>query len=177
MDTGLLLLRLVLGLLLAAHGSQKLFGWFGGYGVAGTGGWLASIGFRPGNVMAVITGLAELLAGLALALGLLTPLAAAAVVGTLGVAAWTHSANGLWGTNGGYEMPLLYIAGAAALAFTGPGAFSVDGLLGIESVSPALAVAAIALGALSAVVVVAKAKAAVAADARAASVEDAAVSA
>ncbi|MGE3447427.1 MAG: DoxX family protein [Microbacteriaceae bacterium] len=177
MDTGLLILRLVLGLLLAAHGSQKLFGWFGGYGIAGTGGWLASIGFRPGNVMAVITGLAELLAGLALALGLLTPLAAAAVVGTLGVAAWTHSANGLWGTNGGYEMPLLFIAGASALAFTGPGAFSIDGLLGIETVSPVVALGAIALGALSAVVVVAKAKATLAADARSASVEPDAVSA
>lgn len=177
MDTGLLILRLVLGLLLAAHGSQKLFGWFGGYGIAGTGGWLASIGFRPGKAMAVVTGLAELLAGLALAVGLLTPFAAAAVVGTLGVAVWTHSANGLWGSNGGYEMPLIFIGGASALAFTGPGAFSIDGLLGIETVSPAIALGAIVLGAVSALVVVARAKATLAADARSAAVEQDAVSA
>jgi putative oxidoreductase len=172
MDTGLLILRLLLGLLLAAHGSQKLFGWFGGYGLAGTAGWLGSIGFRPAKAMAVVVGLSELAAGLALALGLLTPLAAAAVIGTLAVAAWTHSANGLWNTNGGYELPLLFIGGAAALAFTGPGAFSVDGLLGIDAVSATVAVAAVVVGLVSAAVVVARAKAALAADARNASVED-----
>jgi putative oxidoreductase len=171
MDTGLLILRLVLGLLLAAHGSQKLFGWFGGYGIAGTGGWLASIGFRPAAPMAVLVGLAELGGGLAIALGLATPLATAVVVGTLTVAAWTHSANGLWNTNGGYELPLIFVGGAAALAFTGAGAFSVDGLLGIESISPVIAVGSIVVGLVAAAIAIAGAKSALAKDARTATTD------
>ena len=121
MDTGLLILRLVVGLVLAGHGAQKLFGLFGGYGIAGTGGWLDSIGFRPGRPMAVLVGLAELAGGLGLALGLLTPLSAAVVIGTMAVAVWTHSSNGLWSTSGGYELPLVNAVAAAALAFTGAG--------------------------------------------------------
>ena len=157
MSTGLLLLRLVAGLLLAAHGSQKLFGWFGGYGIAGTGGWLESIGFKPGKAMAVVTGLSELAAGLALALGLLTPLAAAAVIGTMTVAAWTHAASGLWATNGGYELPLLYAVVGASLAFTGAGDYSIDNALGL-SFGPAYGVAAVVLGLLAAGVNILRAK-------------------
>jgi putative oxidoreductase len=157
MSTGLLILRIVAGLLLAAHGSQKLLGWFGGYGIAGTGGWLESIGFKPGKAMAVVTGLAELGAGLALALGLFTPLAAAAVIGTMTVAAWTHSASGLWATNGGYELPLVYAVIGAALAFTGAGDFSVDNALGLTYTS-AYGVAAVVLGLMAAGVNILRAK-------------------
>ena len=149
MSTGLLLLRLVAGLLLAAHGSQKLFGWFDGYGIAGTGGWLESIGFKPGKAMAVVTGLS--------ALGLLTPLAAAAVIGTMTVAAWTHAASGLWATNGGYELPLLYAVVGASLAFTGAGDYSIDNALGL-SFGPAYGVAAVVLGLLAAGVNILRAK-------------------
>lgn len=159
MSTGLLILRIVAGLLLAAHGSQKLFGWFGGYGIAGTGGWLESIGFKPGKAMAVVTGLAELLGGLALALGLLTPLAAAVVIGTMVVAAWTHAANGIWGSNGGYELPLVYATIGAALAFTGAGDFSLDNALGL-SFSTAAGIGAVALGLVAAGVNILRAKAA-----------------
>ena len=158
MSTGLLILRLVAGLLLAAHGSQKLFGWFGGYGIAGTAGWLESIGFRPGKPMAVLTGLAELAGGLALALGLLTPLAAAVVIGTMTVAAWTHAASGLWATNGGYELPLLYAVVAAALAFTGAGSISVDGALGL-TFGTAYGVAAVVVGLVAAGITILRAKA------------------
>jgi putative oxidoreductase len=165
MSTGLLILRLVIGLVLAGHGAQKLFGSFGGYGIAGTGGWLESLGFRPGKQMAVVTGLAELLGGLALAIGLVTPLAAAVVIGTMTVAAWTHSANGLWGTNGGYELPLVNTAAAAALAFTGAGAYSLDNALGL-SWGNGWAIGAVALGLVAAGVAILGAKAALRSDAK-----------
>src|SRR3978361_2098573 len=121
MNTGLLVLRVVLGLLLIGHGSQKLFGMFGGHGPEGTGGFFHSIGFRPGRPMALVAGLSEVGAGLLLAFGLLTPRAAAAPVGPLFVASSVHWKNGLWGQNGGFELPLFYSATAVVLAFTGPG--------------------------------------------------------
>jgi putative oxidoreductase len=166
MSTGLLILRIVIGLLLAAHGAQKLFGWFGGYGIAGTGGWLESIGFKPGKAMAVVTGLAELAGGLALAVGLLTPLAAAVVVGTMTVAAWSHAAAGLWATNGGYELPLIIGTVGAALAFTGAGDFSLDNALGL-TFGTGYGVAAIALGLVAAGVNILRAKSVVRASASA----------
>src|SRR5678815_1050474 len=86
MDIGLLVLRLAVGLTMAAHGGQKLFGWFGGYGIAGTGGFLESLGFRPGKVHAGLAGTAELLGGLLIALGLLTPVGAALVIAVMVVA-------------------------------------------------------------------------------------------
>jgi putative oxidoreductase len=165
MSTGLFVLRVVVGLLLAGHGAQKLFGKFGGYGLEGTGGWFHSIGFRPGARMAFVAGLSELVGGLLLALGLLTPLAAAAVIGTMTVAASTHLPKGLWGQNGGYEQPLTYAVVAAALAFTGPGDASVDNLLGIEDWSGvATGIVAIAVGLLSALVVISQARRALASD-------------
>src|ERR1700712_4427282 len=126
MNTGLLLLRVVLGALLIGHGSQKLFGAFGGHGLAGTGGFFHSMGFRPGRQMALMAGISEAGAGLLLAVGLVQPLAAAAIVGTLFVASSVHWKNGLWGQNGGYELALFYGVTAAVLAFTGPGAYSLD---------------------------------------------------
>ncbi|MDA8409188.1 MAG: DoxX family protein [Treponema sp.] len=127
---GLLILRLMLGLVLAAHGSQKLFGWFGGYGIKGTGGWMESIGIKPGALFATLAGLGEFLGGLGVAVGLLTPIAAAGIVVVMLVAIVSaHKGKGLWNTNGGYEYPLLLIAGAIALALTGAGSISLDAIL------------------------------------------------
>src|SRR5262245_10383726 len=126
MDVGLLVLRLVLGLTFAAHGTQKLFGWFGGYGIAGTGGFLESLGFRPGKVQAVLAGLSELGGGLLVAAGLVTPLGAALIIGVMVAAIGSvHLAKGFWVSNGGYEYNLLVIATAFALACIGPGEYSV----------------------------------------------------
>lgn len=165
MDTGLLVLRLVLGLLLVGHGSQKLFGAFGGHGLAGTAGFFSSIGFRPGRTMALVAGVSEVGAGVLLALGLLTPVAAAAVVGTLFVASSVHWKAGLWGQNGGFELPLFYAVSAVALAFTGPGAISLDHLVGLDAFNGAgWGVLAAAIGVLSGIVVVSRARKALADD-------------
>ena len=133
---------------MAAHGSQKLFGWFGGHGLAGTGGYFESLGFRPGRTFALAAGLAEFAGGLLLALGFLGPVGPALIVSVMLVAALTvHWSNGLFAMNNGIEVPLLYAAGAIALALTGPGAYSLDALLGLESLwAPSLAWAAIAAG-------------------------------
>ena len=133
MDIGLLVLRLVLGLTLAAHGGQKLFGWFGGYGIAGTGGWMESIGFRPGKVHAALAGSAEFGGGLLLALGFLTPVGAALVIAVMIVAIGSvHLPKGFFNSEGGFEYNLLIVAAAAALAFAGPGAYSLDAAQGLE---------------------------------------------
>jgi putative oxidoreductase len=127
MPEGLLIIRLVLGVLLFAHGSQKLFGWFGGYGLEGTGGFFESIGHKPGRRMALVAGASEAIGGLLLVLGLLTPLGAAMVLGTMIVAAVSvHAPQGLWATNGGYELPLINALVALGLAFTGAGRWSLD---------------------------------------------------
>jgi putative oxidoreductase len=166
MDTGLLILRVVLGLLLVGHGSQKLFGLFGGHGPEGTGGFFHSIGFRPGRPMALVAGASEAGAGLLLALGLFTPLAAAAVVGTLFVASSVHWKNGLWGQNGGFELPLFYAVTAVVLAFTGPGAYSLDNAVGLDRFNGiGWGVLAAAIGLLSGFVVVSRARRALTADA------------
>ena len=134
MDTGLLILRVVAGLLLAGHGAQKLFGSFGGHGLDGVGGWFHSMGFRPGRPMAVTAGMAELVGGLLLAVGFLTPFAGAAVVGTMVVAASVHRTNGVWATAGGYELALLYGVVGLALATAGPGEASVDAWFDLDDV-------------------------------------------
>ena len=132
MDIGLLVLRLVVGLTMAAHGGQKLFGWFGGYGLAGTGGFMESLGFRPGKVQAALAGIAELGGGLLLALGLLTPVAAAVVLAVMVVATVSvHLSKGFFMSGGGVEYNLLIMAAVAALAFTGPGAYSLDAVEGL----------------------------------------------
>jgi putative oxidoreductase len=151
METGLLILRGVFGLALAAHGAQKLFGSFGGYGIAGTGGFFEKLGFRPGKVFAVLAGTGELGGGLALALGFATPLSAAVVIATMLVATVSvHLEKGFFSQNGGYELPLLFATAAAALAFTGPGRLSVDAALGLSLSGPTWGVVAIALGLLGA---------------------------
>src|SRR5215468_2089896 len=133
MDIGLLVLRLAVGLTMAAHGGQKLFGWFGGYGIAGTGGWLESIGFRPGRVQAVIAGTFEFAGGLLIALGLLTPVGTALVIAVMVTAIGSvHLPKGFWVTDGGFEYNLMILASSAALAFAGPGAYSLDAVQGLE---------------------------------------------
>jgi putative oxidoreductase len=132
MDTGLLVIRLVVGSLMAAHGAQKLFGWFGGHGLAGVAGYFESLGFRPGRPFAAAAGVAEFGGGLLLALGFLGPIGPAAIVSVMIVAAVSaHWGNGLFAMSNGVEVPLLYGAVAVALALTGPGALSLDALFGL----------------------------------------------
>ncbi|TCP58286.1 putative oxidoreductase [Tumebacillus sp. BK434] len=124
MNLGLLIIRLVIGLLFIGHGAQKLFGWFGGYGLKGTGGWLESIGVKPGVLAALLAGLAELIGGALFAAGVFTPIGAALIVITMLVAIVTvHGKNGLWSTSNGMEYNLVLIAAAVGVALTGPGAY------------------------------------------------------
>ncbi len=129
MDTGLLIVRAVIGVLLVGHGAQKLFGWFGGYGLTGTGDYLAGLGYRPGLLFAILAGLGEAGGGALLALGLATPLAAAAVVATMINVYSGHAGKGLWNSNGGWELPMVLATVAAALGFTGAGSTSLDAAL------------------------------------------------
>ena len=134
MDIALLVLRVVVGLYVAAHGAQKLFGWFGGGGISGTAGFFGGmLGFRPAKFWVVATGFAETGGGLVMALGLLNPLgpigvAAAMVTATLIV----HWPKGPLAANGGYELTLTYLAGAVAVALAGVGRYSLDALFGIS---------------------------------------------
>ncbi|MEU8774011.1 DoxX family protein [Streptomyces sp. NPDC048606] len=127
-DVGLLLLRIVIGLTMAGHGSMKLFGWFGGPGLSATGKGFSMAGYPAGDAMAVIAGLSETLGGLALALGLFTPLAGAALIGVfvniLDVRGLSH-----YFPPKGVELEVVLFAGIVALTLTGPGRFAVDRLL------------------------------------------------
>jgi putative oxidoreductase len=132
MDYGLLFLRVVIGAIFFAHGSQKLLGWFGGGGLKGTAAWLGGMGFKAPGVMALMVAGAES-SGLLFAFGLLTPLAALGMVSAMLVAiATVHWKNGLFAGNGGYELNLALIAAATAVAAAGPGRFSIDRALGLD---------------------------------------------
>jgi putative oxidoreductase len=125
-----LILRVPIGLILAAHGAQKLFGWFGGYGLEGTGQWLASIGLEPGYLMALLAGGAEFFGGLALVLGLLTRPAAMVAAFTMLVAIFAvHIGNGLFMSSNGYEYALTLFVVSLALVIQGGGRFALDGLV------------------------------------------------
>jgi putative oxidoreductase len=133
-DVGLLILRLTMGGLLAGHGAQKLFGSFGGYGLEGTGGWLESMGLRPGQRWARMAGLSEFGGGVLTALGLLGPVGPIATMGAMGMAAGTvHKGKPIWVTEGGAELPVMNMAAASALALAGPGKLSLDKAMGIKT--------------------------------------------
>lgn len=129
-----LALRLPISIIFMAHGSQKLFGWFGGYGLQGTGQWMASIGLEPGVLMAFLAGSGEFFGGLLILIGLLTRPAAAVLAFTMVVAILsTHISNGLFLSNGGYEFGLALLAASVSLAISGAGKLSVDSLLSKSS--------------------------------------------
>jgi len=131
-NLGLLALRLAVGLVFLGHGAQKGFGSFGGPGFAGATGFIGSMGFRPARVWTALAVGGELLAGVLLVLGLLTPLAGVLVVATMAVAvAKVHGPKGFFVQNGGYEYNLILAIAALALAATGPGAYSLDQVLGL----------------------------------------------
>jgi putative oxidoreductase len=134
---GLLILRLVVGLTLAAHGSQKLFGVWGGPGMTGWAQSVQRLRIRPAQPWAWVAALSEFGGGLLLALGLLSPLGSLAIVGAMVVAiATVHLSRGFWTSKGGYEFNLSLIAASVALALTGPGAYSLDRALGIHLPEP-----------------------------------------
>jgi len=126
-DLGLFLLRFTAGGLMVGHGAQKLFGSFGGHGIKGTAGFLESLGLEPGERWAAVAGASELGSGLLTALGLFHPIGPIAMFGPM-VMAWAtaHAGKPIWVTSGGAELPLMYLNNALALAFTGPGRFSLD---------------------------------------------------
>lgn len=129
-DVGLLLLRLGVGGALAVHGAQKLFGWFGGGGIEGTGQFMESVGYVPGKPSAVAAGLAEAGGGTLLALGLATPAAGAAAAGAMTGASAVLAPGGFFAQQGGLEHPAALGLTATALAITGPGRLSLDHALG-----------------------------------------------
>ncbi len=147
MKLGLTILRWITGALFFGHGTQKLYGWFGGHGLDGTGQFFDSVGLRPGRRNATAAGAAEAAGGALLALGLVTPAAAATLIGVMSTAIRSvHLRNGPWVTQNGYEYNLVLIAAMVALADAGPGALSFDRTLGIDRGGPLVALLALAAG-------------------------------
>jgi putative oxidoreductase len=155
LDTGLLILRLVLGVVFVGHGAQKLFGWFGGGGLKGTTGWIGSMGMRPAWFWAFMASISEFGGGVLLLLGFLNPLGSLGVIAAMLMAiAKVHWTKGFWSAKGGYEFPLMNLAAALAIGFIGSGAFSVDGILGIalpEPVTLLVGLVVVVLGVVAAV--------------------------
>jgi putative oxidoreductase len=134
MDEGLLLLRVIVGPLMAAHGAQKLLGWFGGPGLTGTAGFMEALGFRPGRLFGATAASAEIVSGVLMFLGLLGPVGPALMVSVMIVAGVSvHWKNGLFASAGGIEVPLLYATVAAGLTLMPPGRYSLDAVLGWTS--------------------------------------------
>jgi putative oxidoreductase len=147
MSVGRLAARTVIGGLFIGHGTQKLFGWFGGHGRAGTAAMMESLDLRPGKIHAVAAGVTETVSGVLLAAGLATPAAAAGITGVMTTAiAKVHRPNGPWAANGGWEYNAVLIAAVTALAETGPGDLSLDHALGIERRGWQWALAALGTG-------------------------------
>jgi len=153
-DVGLLVLRLGVGVTFSLHGFQKLFGWFGGGGRKATAAWFAGLGFGNGRSATLLAGTSEIAGGLGLALGLGTPLAAAAIVGTMTTAALVnHAEHGFWSVAKGWELNGYLIVVATTLAITGPGALSMDAWLDTSArlgvpTDGAVGLALVAVGAL-----------------------------
>ena len=147
-NLGLLLIRLIFGPVMVAHGAQKLFGWFGGYGLAGTGGFFESLDFRPGRTFAAAAGLSEFVGGWLFALGLLGPVGPALILAVMLVASISiHWRNGLFAATNGVEVPLLYATAVVGVALIGYGAYSLDAALGLATFWTApLTVLALAVG-------------------------------
>jgi putative oxidoreductase len=146
MDIGVLILRIVVGALMFGHGTQKLFGWFGGGGIGGTKGFLGSLGYPSPGALAVIGGAAEAGGGLLLATGFLSPLGAAAITGVLFNAIVVAHWPKVWNSEGGLEHPLAMATAAVTVAFTGPGRFSLDGMLNWSLQGTTWGVVAIGIG-------------------------------
>jgi putative oxidoreductase len=147
MNIGLLLLRLFVGLTLAAHGTQKLFGWFGGPGLSATGQFFTVLGFPPGRRHALMAALGETVSGVLLVVGLATPAAVAVVVSVMLVAVVTvHLGKGFFAQNDGYEYAFVLAMAALTLAFTGPGSLSIDHLVGLQRSGTFWGIAALLAG-------------------------------
>ena len=152
MGLGKLVLRATLGGYFFGHGMQKLTGWFGGHGPEATGEFFEQVGLRPGKESALIAGAAEAGGGTLLAFGFLTPAAVSMLTGVMTNAIrHVHWKNGLWNNDGGIELPVLVLAGLAALADSGPGRYSLDEALGIRLRGPVVTALAMGAGAVGAV--------------------------
>jgi putative oxidoreductase len=167
-DLGLLALRLATGGVLVAHGTQKLFGWFGGGGVEGTAKAMEAMGFHPGKESAVAAGLGEAGGGLLLALGAATPMAGSAAAGAMAGAVSVHRPAGFFSMSGGYEYPAYLGVMAAGLGLCGPGRLSFDYFTGDRLNKPAMVVLGFAAGAAAAFEVVRRRERAIAEPAEAA---------
>lgn len=158
-DVGLLALRVTLGLLLAAHGAQKLFGWFGGSRLSGTAHFLGSLGVRPPKLWAAVVGFAEFGGGLLTATGLLGPVGPALIVAVMVTAmVLVHAQHGFWNSAGGVEFPALIALTAGAMALTGPGRYAVDRALALNLHEPAIVVATLFVALVGAALCVATAR-------------------
>lgn len=154
LDLAFLIARVMIGLLMASHGAQKLFGWFGGHGLQATGEFFGQLGFQPGRLFATAAGLGELTSGLLIALGLFGPVGPALMLAVMVVAAISvHWRNGLFATTNGIELPLLYSIAAVRFALTGPGRYSLDTTLGFQwAWTPKVIWIALAAGVLGGIV-------------------------
>ncbi|MFI6316015.1 DoxX family protein [Nonomuraea sp. NPDC050556] len=153
MDIGLLVIRLAVGLIMAYHGTEKLFGWWGADGLRGAAGFFGRMGYRPPLLIALVAGLSETTGGLLLAAGALTPLAVLILMGTFANIMILHLPNGLSRRNNGFEYELVLASATACLAFTGPGALAADRLLPFSPTGWVWGTALVAAGLLAGAVV------------------------